>query len=66
MCISSLGGRVSEGSVLVNLLDPSDRAMVQGPCAAGTGDWELSVEVPARGTAPNGAAQWGLKVYGVQ
>jgi alpha-amylase len=62
MCISSLGGRVSEGSVLVNLLDTSDRAMVQGPCAAGTGDWELSVEVPARGTGTS----WGLKVYGVQ
>lgn len=65
MCISSFGGRISEGSVLTNLLDPSDRAMVQGACGSEAGDYELSVDVFARGAVHDGKTSWGLKIYGL-
>jgi alpha-amylase len=66
MCISSFGGRLSSGSVLTNLLDPSDRAMVQGACSSAAGDWELITDVKARGTSQDGKTSWGIKVYGFQ
>jgi hypothetical protein len=66
MCISSFGGRVTEGTILTNLLDPSDRAVVQGVCAAETGDYEIVIDVYARGTVHDGKTSWGLKVYGLQ
>jgi len=66
MCISSFGGRVVQGSLLTNLLDPSDKALVMGPCTNGTGEYEIVIDVPARGTIKNGQISRGIKIYGAQ
>lgn len=68
MCISSFEGRISEGAILVNILDPSDRAVVGGNCQLGAGEgegFEFKVNVPARGVERNGMNLWGLKIYGI-
>ncbi len=63
MCISTFGGKISEGSKLINILDSSDRAAVLGPCPAEDGYLELA-PVTVKSRAEEGT--WGLKIYGVQ